>query len=65
MPRALAEEALRRGRHQAGSIGDAAWPLEAWPEVPVRFLLCRDDRMFPAAWLRGVVRNLARMAAHA
>jgi pimeloyl-ACP methyl ester carboxylesterase len=57
VPRALADEALRHGRGQAEQIGDEPWPLEAWPEVPVRFLLCRDDRFFPAAWLRGVVRE--------
>src|SRR5687767_4628010 len=47
VPRPLAEEAVRRGRPQAEAIGNAPWPLAAWPEVPVRFLLCRDDRMFP------------------
>jgi pimeloyl-ACP methyl ester carboxylesterase len=57
VPRPLAEEAVRRGRRQADAIGNAPWPLDAWPDVPVRFLLCRDDRMFPAAWLRGVVRE--------
>lgn len=57
VPGALAEEAVRHGRRQAESIGDAPWPLDAWPAVPVRFLLCRDDRLFPAAWLRGVVRE--------
>jgi hypothetical protein len=25
--------------------------------VPTRFLLCRDDRMFPAGWTRRVVRE--------
>jgi hypothetical protein len=25
--------------------------------VPTRCLLCRDDRLFPAAWLRRVVRE--------
>jgi pimeloyl-ACP methyl ester carboxylesterase len=57
VPRALADEAVRRGRDQAESIGNLPWPLDAWPDVPVRFLLCRDDRMFPAAWLRQVVRD--------
>ena len=57
VPRDLAEQALRHGRHQATKIGDEPWPLAAWPDVPVRFLLCRDDRMFPAQWLRGVVRE--------
>ena len=25
--------------------------------MPTRFVLCRDDRFFPAEWLRGVVRD--------
>lgn len=33
------------------------WPLEAWPDIPTRFVLCRHDRFFPADWLRGVVRD--------
>ena len=32
-------------------------PLEAWPDVPTRFLLCADDRFFPAEWMRGIVRE--------
>ncbi|HEX3482424.1 MAG TPA: alpha/beta hydrolase [Kofleriaceae bacterium] len=57
VPPALAAEALKRSRRQAEAIGNAAWPLPRWPDVPVRFLLCRDDRLFPADWLRGVVRD--------
>jgi pimeloyl-ACP methyl ester carboxylesterase len=33
------------------------WPLERWPDVPTRFLLCRQDRFFPAAFLRRVVKE--------
>lgn len=33
----------------------APWPLEVWPEVPMRSLLCRDDRCFPAEFMRRVV----------
>ena len=33
------------------------WPLAAWPDVPTRFLLCRDDRFFPAEFQRRVVRD--------
>jgi hypothetical protein len=25
--------------------------------VPVRFVLCRNDRFFPATWLRAIVRD--------
>jgi pimeloyl-ACP methyl ester carboxylesterase len=57
VPRALAEEAMKRSRRQAEAVGAEPWPLEAWPKVPIRFLLCRDDRFFPAEWLRKVVRK--------
>jgi dienelactone hydrolase len=57
VPPALADEALRRGRAQAWAVLREPWPLPSWPEVPTRFLLCRDDRVYPAAWLRGVVRD--------
>jgi pimeloyl-ACP methyl ester carboxylesterase len=33
------------------------WPLAAWPDVPTRFLLCRDDRFFPADFQRRVVEE--------
>ena len=33
------------------------WPLEEWPGTPARYLLCRDDRMFPAAWARRHARE--------
>ena len=36
---------------------DTPWSLAAWPDVPTRFLLCRDDRFFPADFLRRVVRQ--------
>jgi pimeloyl-ACP methyl ester carboxylesterase len=30
------------------------WPLEAWPEVPTRVLVPRDDRLFPRDFQRRV-----------
>jgi pimeloyl-ACP methyl ester carboxylesterase len=57
VPPALAEEALGRGRDQAEAPGTEPYPLAAWPDVPTRYLLCRDDRLFPAAWSRRVVRE--------
>jgi pimeloyl-ACP methyl ester carboxylesterase len=44
-------------RDQAGRIFEDPWPLPAWPDVPTRFVLCRDDRLFPAPWLRSVVHD--------
>ena len=33
------------------------WPLSAWPQVPTRVLAPRDDRLFPLAFQRRVVRE--------
>ncbi|MFD3594911.1 alpha/beta fold hydrolase [Nocardia sp. NPDC058640] len=33
------------------------WPLGAWPDVPTRFILLRDDRFFPADFMRELVRT--------
>jgi hypothetical protein len=49
--------AVGEPRDQAGTLFDETWPLDSWPDVPTRFLLCRDDRFFPAAWLRALVRE--------
>ena len=57
VPPELAREALKQGRGQSETPGEKPWPLEAWPDVPTRFLLCRDDRLFPAAWMRRVVKE--------
>jgi pimeloyl-ACP methyl ester carboxylesterase len=57
VPRELAEEAMRHSRRQADRPGREPLPLDSWPEVPTRYLLCRDDRFFPAEWMRGVVRE--------
>ena len=57
VPRALAAEASRRERGEDSKALQEPWPLEAWPDVPTRYLLCRDDRMFPAAWARRHARE--------
>jgi pimeloyl-ACP methyl ester carboxylesterase len=33
------------------------WPMPAWPRVPTRFVQGRDDRFFPAAVQRRVVKQ--------
>jgi pimeloyl-ACP methyl ester carboxylesterase len=56
VPPALASEAMKRARaHPSARAGSEPWPLKAWPNVPTRFLLCRNDRLFPAAWMRRLV----------
>jgi pimeloyl-ACP methyl ester carboxylesterase len=43
--------------NQSGTPFVKPWPLEAWPDVPTKFLLCRDDRFFPADFMRRVVKE--------
>ena len=33
------------------------WPLDAWPNVPTHVLLCHDDRLFPARFVRRVAHE--------
>jgi pimeloyl-ACP methyl ester carboxylesterase len=58
VPRALAEEAMKRGnRGESQAVSDTPWPLTAWPDVPTRFILGQDDHFFPAAFLRRLARE--------
>jgi len=57
LPPDLAAQAMTKGRAQSGTPFERPWPLEAWPDVPTKFLLCRDDRFFPAEFMRRVVRE--------
>jgi pimeloyl-ACP methyl ester carboxylesterase len=57
VPPELAAEALRRGRAQSDTPARQPWPLDRWPDVPTRFVLCRGDRLLPAGFLRRVVRE--------
>ena len=44
-------------RDQTGEVLADPSPLVAWPDVVTTFLVCRDDRFFPAAWMADVVRR--------
>ena len=58
VPPDVVAEAFKRGeREQSGTPMKKPWPLRAWPHVPTRFLLCRDDRLFPAEFMRRVVKE--------
>lgn len=57
VPSELAIESSTHIRSQSGMPFQKPWPLDAWPDVETRFLLCRDDRFFPAGFLRRVVRE--------
>jgi pimeloyl-ACP methyl ester carboxylesterase len=53
----VAAQAKDHADAQSGTPFEKPWPLDAWPDVPTRFLLCRHDRFFPADYLRRVVRE--------
>ena len=57
VPPELAAEAQTKERNESSAALQQPWPLETWPEVPTRYLLCRDDRMFPAEWARRHARE--------
>src|SRR5215204_6196366 len=51
-------DAMARGeRSQSGTPFEKPWPLAAWPDVPTRVLICRDDRFFPSDFMRRVARE--------
>jgi pimeloyl-ACP methyl ester carboxylesterase len=69
-PRAAADYALARGRStefdlietffhdtQADKPFEEPWPLTAWPDVPIRVVQGRDDRLFPLTFQQRVVKE--------
>ena len=57
VPADVAAESAAHVSEQSDAVLAKPWPLDAWPDVPTRFLLCRDDRLFPADFMRRVVRE--------
>ena len=56
VPRELAEEAMTHERaHPSQTSMAGPWPLDAWPKVPTRFVLCSEDRFFPPDFFRRLV----------
>ncbi|TQM33580.1 alpha/beta hydrolase [Nocardia bhagyanarayanae] len=55
VPRALAEEASSKERGDSSTAYGSPWPLNKWPEVPTKFLLCKNDQFFPADFFRRLV----------
>ena len=57
VPLELAAQAQRRERGEASNALREPWPLDRWPDTPTRYLLCRQDRMFTAAFARRHARE--------
>jgi pimeloyl-ACP methyl ester carboxylesterase len=56
VPRQLADEAMSRERaHPSEAAMAGPWPLDKWPDVPTRFVLCTEDRFFPPEFMRRLV----------
>jgi pimeloyl-ACP methyl ester carboxylesterase len=55
VPTELAEEAQRKERSESEAAYRSPWPLDALPDVATRFVLCTEDRFFPAPFLRRMV----------
>ena len=55
VPRELAEEAMSYERGQSEAYQAEPWPLESHPDVPTKFILCKDDHFFPADLFRRIV----------
>lgn len=57
VPADLAAEAGSHAREQTELAMVQPWPGGEWPAVPTKFVLCRDDRLLPAEWMRGLVKQ--------
>jgi pimeloyl-ACP methyl ester carboxylesterase len=55
VPRSLAEEAMSKERSESTAAYYSEWPLDSWPAVPTRFILCTEDRFLPPEFMRRVV----------
>lgn len=54
VPRPLAEEAMSHERSESGAAYQSPWPLDSLPDVPASFVVCTEDRFFPAPFMRRV-----------
>lgn len=60
VPQAIAREAVERTRDRrfpSEVASEQPWPLAVMPAVPTRFILCTEDRFFPADFMRKVVEE--------
>ncbi|BCB77019.1 alpha/beta fold hydrolase [Phytohabitans flavus] len=56
-PEVTAAVFAREEPPQSGTPFELPWPLDAWPDVPTRFLQGRDDRFFPLEFQRRQARE--------
>ena len=56
-PAAVARWATQRLRPQCYRAMQEVTPLEAWPDVPSRSIVCREDRAINSDWVRSASRD--------
>jgi pimeloyl-ACP methyl ester carboxylesterase len=56
-PAAVSRWATKRLRPQSYRVMNETTPLEAWPDVESRSIVCRDDRAINPVWVRAAARE--------
>lgn len=56
-PEVLSTAMSKPPKDQSDKVFGQPWPLSAWPDVPTRVLLCRQDRFFPAEFQRRLAQE--------
>ncbi|MER7458848.1 alpha/beta hydrolase [Micromonospora sp. NPDC126480] len=57
VPAETVAQAAAHGRGQVSAEWNEPWPLDAWPDVPTKVLIAREDRFFPADFQRRVAAD--------
>jgi pimeloyl-ACP methyl ester carboxylesterase len=57
LPQEVIDASAAHQREQSGTPFAEPWPLDAWPDVPTRVLVGRDDRFFPAPFQRRIAQE--------
>jgi pimeloyl-ACP methyl ester carboxylesterase len=58
LPQRVIDEARAQGEpHQSDAVFGSSCTFNAWPSVPTRVVVGRDDRFLPAAFQRRVARE--------
>ena len=57
VPADVAAESADHVRNQSNTPFTERRPMPSWPDISTRFLLCRDDRFFPAEFQRRVAEE--------
>lgn len=57
VPAEIVAEAPSHGRDQVSAEWNEPWPLDAWPDVPTKVLIGRQDQFFPPDFQRRVAAD--------